>query len=301
MSNKVKVSIGIPAHNEERNIESLLMQLVSQETKRCEIVEIIVVCDGCTDKTAHIVASLGEKYKQIKCVNDGKRLGKSGRINWLFKHHSGEIIICLDADVVLYNNRVIDALAKCFEEKQISIVGGNDRPYPASNLFERIVTAWINHWQSVSRPVNNWVTPNNFHGCVYALRKDLSRKIDIPRNIAADDHYIFYESQRLGMGFSFCNEAVVYYKIPKSFGDYIKQSARFGTSGSDAKVPFGEFAQKYVYISKATKIRAYIASLIKNPIMFSIAIFMQLIIKFQAKLMPLEYSNGIYETIKSSK
>ena len=58
----MKTSIIVPAHNEEKNIKKFLLEL-SDNFKNSEI---IVVCNGCTDRTPEIVKSI--KRKNIKSV-----------------------------------------------------------------------------------------------------------------------------------------------------------------------------------------------------------------------------------------
>ena len=58
----MKTSIIVPAHNEEKSIKKFLLKL-SDNFKNSEI---IVVCNGCTDRTPEIVKSI--KRKNIKSV-----------------------------------------------------------------------------------------------------------------------------------------------------------------------------------------------------------------------------------------
>ncbi len=64
---KMKLSIVIPAHNEEANIKKLVSAFFRHY--RSYINEIIVVNDGSTDQTRHIVGLLARKNKKIKLVN----------------------------------------------------------------------------------------------------------------------------------------------------------------------------------------------------------------------------------------
>ena len=79
------VIVGIPAYNEEANILFLLNSILAQKQQNFNIMEILVVSDGSTDRTIKLVKSL--KNKKIKTFNDLKRLGKGSRINQLIKPH----------------------------------------------------------------------------------------------------------------------------------------------------------------------------------------------------------------------
>lgn len=58
----MKISILIPAHNEEKSIKKCLESCLNQ-TRMPD--EIVVVNDGSTDKTAEILAGFGDKIKVV--------------------------------------------------------------------------------------------------------------------------------------------------------------------------------------------------------------------------------------------
>ncbi len=57
------VSIGIPAHNEEKNIGKLLESIEKQKLEKVRISEIIIVANGCEDKTVEVVKSYMKNNK----------------------------------------------------------------------------------------------------------------------------------------------------------------------------------------------------------------------------------------------
>ena len=86
----MKLTIGIPAYNEESNIARIIIKLK-------EITNSIIVCDdGSTDLTAKIVNDLG-----VTCISHGKNLGYGAAIRSLFlkaKELDTDILITFDAD-----------------------------------------------------------------------------------------------------------------------------------------------------------------------------------------------------------
>lgn len=97
-----KVSLIIPAYNEEDRIETVLSNYCNHFPNQ----EIIVVCNGCTDDTPNIIRKLCSKYPQIKLLNFESKLGKGGAIIEGFKVAGGDIIRFIDADESTETNEV---------------------------------------------------------------------------------------------------------------------------------------------------------------------------------------------------
>ncbi|MAV95496.1 MAG: glycosyl transferase [Euryarchaeota archaeon] len=86
----MKITIGIPAYNEEKNIASII-------TKLKKITDSIIVCDdGSSDLTGDIVKNLG-----VTCVSHPKNLGYGAAIRSIFlkaKEINSDILVTFDAD-----------------------------------------------------------------------------------------------------------------------------------------------------------------------------------------------------------
>ena len=86
----MKIIVGIPAFNEEKNIASLIIQLK-------KITDEVVVCDdGSTDLTSKIAEELGATV-----INHEKNLGYGAAIRSIFlksKDLDGDILVTFDAD-----------------------------------------------------------------------------------------------------------------------------------------------------------------------------------------------------------
>ena len=61
-------SVIIPAHNEDTVIGRLLQGLTRAETEaqRADSLDIVVVCNGCSDRTAEIARAFGEPVHVIE-------------------------------------------------------------------------------------------------------------------------------------------------------------------------------------------------------------------------------------------
>jgi len=93
----MKLSIIIPAHNEEKRISRTLEDYGSFFRKAGKNVEILIILNACTDKTLDIAKKFNKKYKQIKYLNL-KLGGKGYALIEGFKAAKGDIIGFADAD-----------------------------------------------------------------------------------------------------------------------------------------------------------------------------------------------------------
>ncbi|MBM7559579.1 glycosyltransferase [Marinitoga litoralis] len=99
-----KISVIIPARNEEKNISKILKSIINQSYKPYEI---IVVDDSSTDKTPNIVKT----FKDVKLIrlNEDPPKGWNGK-TWAiwngYKNSTGDYLLFLDADVELSNNAI---------------------------------------------------------------------------------------------------------------------------------------------------------------------------------------------------
>jgi len=90
-------SIVIPAYNEERRVGPTIHSYISFLNKNKINYEIIVICDGCTDRTVDVVKKFSHNEK-IRLFVLPQRLGKGGGVHYGFSKCSGDTIGFVDAD-----------------------------------------------------------------------------------------------------------------------------------------------------------------------------------------------------------
>jgi glycosyltransferase involved in cell wall biosynthesis len=200
----MKLSIGILAHNEENNIESLLYDLINQtifdktsyfDQIKPEI-EIIVVCNGCTDEThskatkalkmfSHFAPKI-EWTWQVKTVLEA---GKSNAWN-LFVHEfankNSEFFCFLDADIALTNRYTIDNL--------IFKLQGNSEYWIALDTPVKDVQMKLNKtiMDKLSLAVSRSSNKDQLYICgqLYCCRAESIRKIHLPIGLPVEDGYL---------------------------------------------------------------------------------------------------------------
>jgi len=94
-----KLSIIIPAYNEGLWISQTLNSYVDYFSRvNTEGLQLIVVCNGCTDDTPRIAREYCQRCPQIKAIDIPERVGKGRAIREGFRMADGDIIAFVDAD-----------------------------------------------------------------------------------------------------------------------------------------------------------------------------------------------------------
>jgi len=97
-----KVSVIVPALNEERNIERTVDDVLSAFQKMNVSGEIIVVNDGSTDKTADVIKTLMNKYPFIRLIDHPTPQGVGASYWEAVKASRGELVTWVPGDGETY-------------------------------------------------------------------------------------------------------------------------------------------------------------------------------------------------------
>ncbi len=94
-----KVSIIVPSYNEKNNIP-ILLEKIDKLFKASTIQgEVILIDDGSTDGTSHIIGELTQKYKFLKVAQHKKNEGLTRALITGFENANEDTIIFLCADM----------------------------------------------------------------------------------------------------------------------------------------------------------------------------------------------------------
>lgn len=114
-----KISIVIPAYNEEEGIENTIEELLEEVGDKSEI---IIVEDGSTDQTPDITRNLAQKYDNVTSLNFKDKLGKANAVRKGFDHANNEVLVFLDADNSANISSLEELVRPIFEgEAEVSI------------------------------------------------------------------------------------------------------------------------------------------------------------------------------------
>lgn len=94
------ISVVIPVHNEQENLEELYKRLTATLDKLGKPYEIILTNDGSTDRSSAMLKELHERRpEQIRVIEFNGNFGQHMAIMAGFERVRGEIIITMDADL----------------------------------------------------------------------------------------------------------------------------------------------------------------------------------------------------------
>lgn len=113
------VTIVIPAHNEERVIESTIKSALSLNYPK-DKTEIIAVNHGSTDKTLSIMNKYRDKIKIIS-IDRNPDERKGAPMNAALKVAKGEFFVCLDADSIPEKDALLKILPH-FSDRDVACV-----------------------------------------------------------------------------------------------------------------------------------------------------------------------------------
>lgn len=121
-----RVSVVIPAHNEEEKINDCIISLVNNEYPANKM-EIIVVDDGSKDNTRNIV-----KQSQVDTIISGKELkliekGHTGKVHTLntgLRQTTGDVIVTIDADARLASDAIKNIVTPFVEDEDVGAATG---------------------------------------------------------------------------------------------------------------------------------------------------------------------------------
>jgi len=151
-----RLTIGIPAYNEEKTIGSTIISILNQKGLTHKP-EIIVCVNGCTDKTEDIVHNLSKKYKNIRLIESER--GKPNAWNLIRSEAEENEIFFTDADTY-FSEEAVFLMQKKLEENDIIAIGCNPSPIMDNTPFllrssyvpkeKAILKRWISHiWTEI--------------------------------------------------------------------------------------------------------------------------------------------------------
>jgi poly-beta-1,6-N-acetyl-D-glucosamine synthase len=247
MNKKITVSIGIPAFNEEENIAHLLTSLRNQKNDGLELVEIVIVSDGSTDKTVERISEINDQ--RIRILDCKERSGINHAQNVLLDELTGDIVVLLNADIIPQGISYISELVTPLVEEikngphesknPIGIVAGNYVCVTPKTFVEKILVEAFHMKREVVVSHHNGDNPYMCMGPARAFSRVFTHRFRW-KDTRAEDVYSYFSCKKNGFRVAYAPDAKALFKVPSEFGDYVKQSIRYREGREDMKKYFTE-------------------------------------------------------------
>lgn len=233
---KSHVSLIISAYNEESVIEIKLQNSLALEYPK-ELLEIIVVSDGSTDRTDDIVRGFG--INAIRLLRIDNRRGKTFCQNEAVKFARGGIIVFSDADS-MYDKRAIQELVANFSDPNVGVVCGELRYIKGSDVGEGMYWNIETFLKRAESTIDSCLGVN---GAIYALRK--KDYVDLPSHGVSDfiEPFLIY-AKKLRVVYdatAFCTEKAVEHE------DEFERKIRIVTGGLESLSIIRTFLNPFKY------------------------------------------------------
>jgi cellulose synthase/poly-beta-1,6-N-acetylglucosamine synthase-like glycosyltransferase len=222
-----RVSLVFSAFDEEACIRKKVENCLALDYPR-ERLEILIGCDGCTDRTAAIAREMGGARVTVHELFP--RGGKAGVLSRLVPAAQGDLVVLTDANVML-DRGAIRALARRFRDPAVGAVVGRLRLYnPTRREFEESLY-WkyetvLKHWEGKRGCVLG------ANGGIYAIRRILFSPL--PPDTITDDFVIPVRIAARGWKVPYEPEAVALEETTEDAGRELARRARIGAGNWQA-------------------------------------------------------------------
>lgn len=218
-----KISLVVPAFNEEQSIASCIQSL---HKMNYENFEIIIVDDGSSDRTLEIAR--GYESSSVKVIHQINK-GKAEALNAGIKQATGSIILTVDADTRLHPE-ALQAMSERFSRgTSLGALAGNVKVESPKKLLQKLQDVEyatsigiIRKAQSVLGSV--MIVP----GPIAALRKEAVEKAGyFSSGTFAEDFDMTLAILKAGYRAEYEDRAIAYTIAPKNIEDFLKQRRRW--------------------------------------------------------------------------
>ncbi|HUV47083.1 MAG TPA: glycosyltransferase family 2 protein [Candidatus Bathyarchaeia archaeon] len=302
---KQTLTIGIPAHNEGKNIGNLLQTIISQKQVSYHLEFIIVVCDGCSDNTAQVVRDFAKKYPQfnIKLLNFHKRLGKAVALNKIYSLSNTDLLLTFDADVALERNIEVELMVKEMQkDKRTTLVGGRFIPVKATTLMGKFSYISYVSFEDAFLKLSNGKNMYALVGAASLMRRNLYKSFTYPRGVVSDQNYLYVMATRDNKyGFKLAKDTRILIRIVGTFKDWRILGAR-AVVADKASVAnfFGEKILKQYFMPRKLYFMSLFKWFLKSPAYSLGSLFMNMYIR-TFPYRKAVHKNGTWELAISSK
>jgi len=236
-----RVTIAMPAFNEERYIEACIASVQAQDYPR-DLIEILIADGRSTDQTREILARLATDDPRIRVIDNPARLQAAG-LGLLVKQAAGDIFVRMDVHCEYapdYVRRCVETLERTGADN----VGGAQRP-KAKTFFQRALCAALASPVGVGGAKYRSADAEGFVDTVFlgAFRRRVFESVGLwdPGAITNEDAELNQRILDSGGQIYLSRDIVVHYFPRDSFQALAKQYYKYGRGRARTLLKLGSF------------------------------------------------------------
>jgi len=227
-----RVSILIPAHNEEKVIRYTVEAMMNLEYPKDKL-DILVINDGSTDNTASIVQKYVDQDQRVRLYNVPKGeggKGKSRALNLGLKQTDAEFIAIYDADNTPDPKALRYLMAQIISDDKLGAVLGKFRTVNKNrNILTRFINIETLSFQSMLQ-AGRWklFKVSTLPGTNFVIRRNLLDKLNgWDEDAITEDSELSIRIYKEGMRIKCIPYSITYEQEPESWKVWIKQRTRW--------------------------------------------------------------------------
>jgi len=267
-----KVSLIVPAHNEEKIIVRAIESALETDYPNREV---IVVDDGSKDRTYQLAFPYSRR-DLIKLLHRDVASGsKATALNYGLVFASGDVIVVVDADTLIERGSLKEII-KPLSDPSISAVSGNVRIMGGEggsrNLLVRLQAYEYLISLELGRRFSSIIkTLLIISGAFGAFWKENVRSLgEYDRDTMTEDFDLTFKMRKLGKRLYFVDKAISWTFVPETWGDWRRQRVRW-TKGQAETL----WKHRNVLFGKGFDVR-FVAAVFDMLLMDVVVLFMRL-------------------------
>ena len=236
------VSILIAARNEEDKIASTIEDILRQDYPK-ELVELIVIDDHSTDRTADIISGYSASGVKLIRLNEDQALNsyKKKAISEAINLAQGELIVTTDADCRMHS-KWLHTIVSCYEENHFKLISSPVVFFEEKNFFEQLQTLEFLYLIGLGAATIGNKKPSTCNGANLAYRKDVFHELKGFQGIddlaSGDDELFLHKvASKYPDDIGFCKsyDALVYTHAKPNLTEFIRQRKRWASKSTRYK------------------------------------------------------------------
>lgn len=264
---KLRVGVGIPAYNAEKNIGSLLDALKVQKQSYCKVSCICVYSDASTDATCSVIRKHHDK--RIKIIEGKKRLGFAHGVKRLLHELPFDVVVLINDDVVIRSKDFVDNVVYPFTQNDsLGLACVRLQPLPPQNWIDNAASSGFYAFRNMAENYNNSKNVFTCDGKLLALSKKFIKSIKFPSTnslMGNVDNFFYFHCLINGYSYQYIKTAELYFKCPSTISDFVSWQIRNEKNKYLFIRIFGKQIEKHYEMPKMLFTRYRIEEFIRNP------------------------------------